>query len=464
MNPFFYLILFILLAVSQASCHHPGNRKTTQDDPQAMSASIQDAKPRIIALPDFGADPDDDQSMVRLLVSSSEFDIEGLINVTGCWRTTQTSADAVFKFIDAYEQALPALIKHAEGYPTADYLRSVTRLGQKSYGMAGVGEGKDSPGSELIIAAVDSPDPRPLWILLWGGANTLAQAIWKVNHTRTSDEVSDFLSKIRVYDILGQDDAGAWMAKNFPDLFYVRAKGQVYGWQLGRDKDNEWIRTNIQNKGPLGAVYPDVIWAMEGDTPSFLHVFPNGLNYPDQIEQGGWGGRFGNEKKAGIRGMTESNILDNEGDYDPYYMYTDAPEVGAAIRRWREAIQHDFLARMIWSITDNYSDANHHPVAVVNGDQSRQIIERPAAPGASITLDATGSFDPDGDSLAYAWLFYKEPGSWDDDVIIENNTSPAATVQIPSEASGKSIHIILELSDDGIPSLTAYRRIVLYID
>jgi hypothetical protein len=450
MNPAFSLFLIILLTILQTTCLRDKNPDTSE-------------RPRIIAMPDFGADPDDDQSLVRLLVSSNEFEIGGLINVTSCWRTSQTSTDAFDPFMDAYEQVYPNLVRHADGYPTVEHLRSVIRLGQQDYGMGDVGEGKDSPGSELIIEVVDKPDPRPVWVLLWGGGNTLAQAIWKVRETRTPEEFSEFLSKIRVYDILGQCDAGAWMAKNFPGLFYIRARNQVYGWQLGRDRDNEWLRENIQPRGPLGAVYPDVKWSLEGDTPSFLHVFPNGLNDPEKVDHGGWGGRFSTEKRAGVRGMTESNILDNEADYDPYYMYSDAPEGGAAIRRWREAIQNDFLARMIWSITDNYSDANHHPVAVVNGDQTRQIIEKSATAGTSVTLDATGSSDPDGDKLFYNWFFYKEPGSYYGSVSILNSESAVAEVLVPSDAAGSTIHIILELSDDGEPGLTAYRRIIVKV-
>ncbi len=89
------MLLALLLFVSQSS----GNQPKSQE--KAHSDSIYNLKPRVIAVPDFGADPDEKQSMVRFLVSSNEFDIEGLINVTSCWRTTQTSASAFDEFIDA---------------------------------------------------------------------------------------------------------------------------------------------------------------------------------------------------------------------------------------------------------------------------------------------------------------------------------------------------------------------------
>ena len=81
------------------------------------------------------------------------------------------------KIIDAYEKAYPNLIVHDKGYPSAASLRSVAVAGQAGVGMADVGEGHDTPGSELIIRAVDSKDPRPVWVNAWGGMNTVAQAL-----------------------------------------------------------------------------------------------------------------------------------------------------------------------------------------------------------------------------------------------------------------------------------------------
>jgi hypothetical protein len=268
-------------------------------------------KPRIIVTTDLGADPDDEQSLVRLLVSANEFDIDGLIVSTGCWKKNQSNTAMLDKIVDAYGKAPPNLQVHANGYPSHAYLKSISVMGQTGYGMADVGEGKDSKGSELIIAAADRNDPRPVWVQFWGGGNNLAQAIWKVKHTRSKAELARFLGKLRVFDILGQDDAGAWMAKEFPGLFFIRATG-VYGWQP--PKNGPYQRTDIQSHGPLGAVYPDTKWATEGDTPAFMHVYPNGLNDPEKIDQGGWGGRFSLEKKAGIRSMSEVAKINKEAE------------------------------------------------------------------------------------------------------------------------------------------------------
>lgn len=417
-------------------------------------------KPRIINTTDLGADPDDEQSLVRQLVSANEFDIEGLVVATGCWKPSQNNTDMLDKMVDAYEKAYPNLRMHATDFPTPAYLKSVSVMGQTGYGMGDVGTGKDSPGSELIIEAVDKDDPRPVWVMGWGGMNTVAQAIWKVRESRSPAELSRFLSKLRLYDVLGQDDAGAWIAKTFPEVFYIRATG-VYGWA----PSDEYLAEHIQSHGPLGAVYPDRKWASEGDSPAFMHVYPNGLNDPEKIEQGGWGGRFSTTKKAGIRSMSEvAKINENaEPQYDPYYMYGNTQENGEAIKRWKKGYDSDFAARMDWSVTPTYEGANHHPIALLNGDKSRKILEITSAAGSSVNLNAAGSKDPDNNALAYSWSFYKEPSSYDGAVTIQDNTTSKATLQIPQDASGKTIHVILEVSDNGTPSLLAYRRVIINV-
>jgi hypothetical protein len=196
-----------------------------------------------------------------------------------------------------------------------------------------------------------------------------------------------------------------------------------------------------------------------------MHVYPNGLNDPEQIDQGGWGGRFSFTKQEGIRSMSEVHKTDQEAEsvFDPYFMYGNTEEGGAAIKRWNEGYNNDFAARMDWSITSKYSDANHHPLAVLNGDRTRQVLVKTVIAGSNIELSAEGSVDPDGNELSYSWQFYDEPSSYNGLVRLMENSSAKAKLAIPEDAGGKTIHIILEVRDNGTPGLLAYRRMVLNV-
>jgi hypothetical protein len=418
-------------------------------------------KQRLIVTTDLGGtDPDDTQSMIHLLVCSNAIDIEGLVS-TQVWMDDPDKTARIMEVINWYQEVLPRLKKQAAGFPDADYLRSITKQGQPKSNMSGVGEGKDSPGSELIISAVDKKgDNRPVWISGWGGMNTLAQALWKVKNTRSKKAANAFVKKIRIYDVLGQDDAGAWIAKNFPDIVYVRNK-EIYGWA----PPDDWTKNNVQNRIPLGSHYPNRVWATEGDTPAFLYVYANGLNIPEHIDYGGWGGRFATNKVSGIRGMdfiVKSGK--DETQYDPYYMYGSSKEGIAAINKWKQHIWNNFAARMLWTTKDDYFAVNHHPVAIVNRDSSLQCIYKQTKAGTTLTFDASKSKDPDGNLLDYKWFVYNEPSTYKGTVTVEKSSASTCKVLVPSDASGKTIHIILEITDNGNPALTAYKRIVINVD
>jgi len=418
-------------------------------------------KQRLIVTTDLGGtDPDDIQSMIHLLVCSNAIDIEGLVS-SQVWIDDPDKTDKIKEVLNWYQEVLPRLKKQAVGFPEADYLRSITMQGQEKSNMSGVGFGKDSPGSELIISAVDKKgDNRPVWIAGWGGMNTVAQALWKVKNTRSKKALSAFVSKIRIYDVLGQDDAGAWIAKNFPDIFYIRNK-QIYGWAPSDD----WTKNNVQNLMPLGRRYPNRIWATEGDTPSFLYVYANGLNVPEHVDFGGWGGRFLSDKVSAIRSMDfVVKSGKDETQYDPYYMYGSAKEGIAAINKWQQHILNNFAARMLWTTTEDYPAVNHHPVAILDGDSSLKCLYKRAKAGKTLIFDASKSNDPDGNQLDYKWFVYNEPGTYLGHITIEESSSSQCKILVPSDASGKTIHLILQITDNGTPALTAYRRIVINVD
>jgi len=449
-------------------------------------------KNRVIILTDIEADPDDTQSMVRLLLYSNEIDIKGLIATTSVWKKTSVAPESVKSVIRAYGKVQPNLIKHEAGFPDAETLLMKVKQGLPNYGMMGVGEGKDSEGSDWIIEVLEEEDERPLWIAVWGGVNTLAQALYKISTTKTDAEAKKLIAKLRVYTISDQDDSGIWIRNNFPDLFYIVSPGDDYGsatWNAinsfvgGINNDeisNNWLAQNIQQgHGPLGAVYPDVAYGMEGDTPSWLSLIPNGLNEAEHPDWGGWGGRYELYKPdlttlrkggSGVPFEPETReIWTNAIDSYTPYIYN---EYGRTVQkdtvsfsnnkvtlwRWRDDIQNDFAARMDWCIK-SYKEANHPPVPALGHPE--QITVKT---GQGFGLDASGTTDPDGDNLSYLWFHYPEAGSYNKMIKIASAENARGVYVIaPEVEKNETAHFILKVTDKGKPQLSRYKRVIVTI-
>ena len=449
-------------------------------------------KSRLIVLTDIEADPDDTESMVRLMLYANEIDIEGLIATTSCWKKSSVAPESIRHVIAAYGKVQPNLNRNEPGFPDADVLLQKVKSGIAKYGMEGVGGGKDSEGSDWIIKVLEENDDRPLWISVWGGVNTLAQSLYKIEKTKTAAEAARLIAKLRVYTISDQDDSGIWIRTNFPSLFYIVSPGDDYGsatWSainsvvdgINNEKiSNRWLAENIQqNHGPLGAAYPDVAWGMEGDTPSWLNLIPNGLSDPEHPDWGGWGGRYEFYKpdaapmKKGSSGVphepeTRAIWTDTADDYTPYV----ASEYGRAIKpdsksfknnkaslwRWRNDFQNDFAARMEWC-TRPYSECNHPPVPVLNGPDRITVKS-----GEGFGLDASGTTDPDGDSLSFLWFNYPEAGSYQKPITIASaENTRAVWVKAPDVEKPETAHFILKVTDKGTPPLSRYHRVIVNI-
>jgi len=442
-------------------------------------------KPRVIVLTDITNEPDDEESMVRFLVYSNEYDVEGLIATTSVWLRDKVRPEKIRERIEAYGKVRENLLKHAPGYPTVEHLLSVTKAGLPEFGMEGVGPGKSSEGSRHIIEVIDRPDERPIWISIWGGANCLAQALWDVKYTRSTEQLDAFVSKLRVYTISDQDNSGRWMRITFPNLFYIVTPSQVghheyykATWTgISGDRqykngpfhkfelvDNPWLEQNIiKDHGPLGALYPKLAYIMEGDTPSFIGLISNGLCSRIRPSYGGWGGRYvlcqtyaeTRPIWTNARGAQDTVIVENGIEYT-----SDQ----ATIWRWREAYQYDFAARMDWCVAETFEAANHNPIAAFNNDKSKAVANLSVKPGETIKLSAAGTSDPDGDTLTYNWFFYKEAGDYNDTISIRNNNAKEASFIAPNIKQKRKIHIILEVKDDGEPNLYSYRRIIVTVE
>lgn len=442
--------------------------------------SAQAEKPRVIVLTDISNEPDDEQSLVRYLVYSNEFDTEGIIATTSVWLRDKVRPDIIRETINAYGQVRDSLLRHAPGYPTKESLLAVTKSGLPEFGMKGVGAGKSSEGSRHIIEVIDKPDPRPVWVLVWGGPNCLGQALWDVKYARSAEDLQRFVAKLRVYAIGDQDDSGRWLRITFPNLFYVVSPSTVghHEYHLGtwngisgdrrfqngpmedfRLVDNPWLEEHvIRNHGPLGARYPRLEYIMEGDTPSFLNLIPNGLVGDVEPSHGGWGGRYELRQSYGETRPIWTNSRDTVETKDGK-SYTSNQ---ATIWRWREAYQHDFAARMDWCVMPR-DKANHNPALTVNGQPGKTPLYLEVRAGEPVRLSATGSSDPDGHKLAYKWFHYREAGTLPATITIGTPSAAEIAFTAPKVDQPCTAHIILQATDDGTPRLYAYRRIVLTI-
>ncbi|MFM6852876.1 MAG: nucleoside hydrolase-like domain-containing protein [Sphingopyxis sp.] len=479
---------------AQPAAAVPARRAAAQPAPQLPTAQ----RPRLIVLTDIGNEPDDQMSLVRLLLYANELDIEAIIAVTSTWQKDRVSPEIARGVITSYGAVRPNLLLHADGWPTAQTLLARLSTGIPAYGMAGMANAPLSDGARAIINAADADDERPVWIALWGGANTLAQALAHVRATRSAPATAAFIARLRVHAISDQDDAGPWIRREFPTLFVIgkpsAPDGAEYAsatwtgisgdhfYRNGAGADfttvsNEWLDVNIRRKGPMGAHYPRYMFIMEGDTPSFLGLIPNGLQTGEHPNWGGWGGRYLLRQPYG-----EQRAIWTQGG-DSFPRITSADDVDghvsdqATIWRWRPAFQNDFAARMDWTIQP-FALANHAPVLVVNGQGGTAPVRMDAVVGQPILLDGSASTDPDGNRLTWRWFQYREAGFADNvtpaPVAISRGNTARATITATATsqpfwlpwgdapATGTA-HIILAATDNGRPAITRYRRIILTV-
>ena len=466
---------------------------------------------RVIVLTDMLNEADDSQTMVRLLMYANRMDIEGLIAVSSCHQyagkgdpnpvRNGVHPEEIHAFIDAYSLVFENLQQHESGWPDPQDLHAVVGAGPPEFGMEGVGKGCSTSGSGLIVRALTDHDPRPLYVCINAGASCLAQALFDLKDSLDDSGFRQVTGKLRIYDDAGQDNAGAWIAHHFPWIHYQRSSSQVFSF-YGREVpvtwdttfypgegQHVWAREHVQTgHGPLGALYPiryrwqqpGVYHTLEGGgTTTWIGHINHGLYVPEEITWGGWGGRFdsvlteniladGQLKWAGLEGA--------EKPYLPFMMYPQTGDLwtdpgsgleyqdeGAPVFRWRQAYQNDFEARMDWCVK-SYGQANHNPVASVFSDLSNGVARCEAVPGQVISLDASGSTDPDGDNLSFRWFVYPEAGNYPGEVGLRSPSGETAFLAVPEDAQGKEIHVILEVKDDHpLVPMYDYRRVVVNV-
>ena len=496
-------------------------------------------RPRII----ITADPelDDNNSLIRFLLYSSDVQVEGLIyassgfhwkgdgkgtkwsvpgreynrfglNLCPCesWRWDKNER-FIHNAVEAYAKAYPNLKIHNPAYPAPDELRSKIRFGNIEFD----GDfSKDSPGSDLIKSLMLDNKPGKLFITAWGGQSTIARALKSIqdqyeNTTEWEQLKKKISRKVVLLPSGDQDDTYAkYIKPMWPDIEYREFRNSPnygYGAQLGAKKEDaiyltaSWMTENVTSRSPLGALYrvwgdgkqmvkgdkmdyfgiaghtddelrkmgyivwmpvqPKGSWIGEGDTFTYMDMLANGLRAYEDASYGGWGGREVAQKST-------TNMFFQSADTSSKSMAaalstaTEQSNKAATAQAYPDffpAAQQDFAARFKWAVTPKFSDANHEPVVKIESPLSIM-----ASAGEKIRLSGAVS-DPDGNKVTVKWWQF-QVGTYPKTVNIINPASLQTEVEIPKDAvSGQTIHIVLEATDNGMPALTRYARMVVTV-
>ena len=481
------VLLMLIIVAMYCSC-------TVQENSRA-----EVVKPRIIVTSD--GEIDDECSMVRFLLYTNEWDVEGIITSSSQyhWHGHNWAGDDwIDPYLNAYAEVYPNLVQHDRDYPSPEYLKSVSFLGNVE------AEGEmDSitPGSQHIAKVLlDTSDDRPVWIQAWGGTNTIARAL-KTIEEEHPDQMEYVAGKIRFFFIWEQDSTYQSYIRPHWDRYQIQTiisdqfLAIAYEWNkiLPEDKQiyfrADWMRSNIlENHGPLCSLYKAHVpgshglagdtgfnpgdFRSEGDSPAFLHEIPTGLRNMESPAYGGWGGRYVNVRSntwldpVPVTGYEYPNGRWYSGSaWGRVYMRDEYPGNEDLMKayfnplaRWTDAIQNDFASRADWCV-ESFEGANHPPV--VKLDHPTDLI---TSPGSTVRLSAQGTSDPDGDQLTFKWWFYREASSFQGPVDIDNADALDAAFTVPEEINNEAtIHVVCEVKDNGAPPLTRYRRIIIQV-
>lgn len=303
------------------------------------------AKRRVLILTDVSTlssdhgEPEDTQSLVRLMLYTNQLEVEGLI-ATYTSHGGQVHPEYIHAVINGYAQVQENLRHRDAAYPDAAQLHAVVKAGVPACGLEHMGRGKDTEGSRWIVQCAERSSTAPLWILIWGGALDLAQALWTINETHTAQEAANIRSNLRIYAIGDQyDQSGPWIRAQYPNLFYITSRISFRGMYRGGDESlcaPAWVRQHVL-RGALGKLYPvydggdpwgHVEGMKEGDSPSLLYLIdPHGD--PENPESEHWGGRF---VRQGMH----------------FFDLPDQSEARDSVAKWRKAYQEDFARRIGW--------------------------------------------------------------------------------------------------------------------
>ena len=480
---------------------------------EATALPKTEGKMRLLVTQD--GEVDDMNSLIHTLLYSNDFDLEGIVQTssklhysgdgeTESYRWMGT--DWMYEFLDAYEEVYPNLIVHDPDYPSPDALRAITAVGNIK---AEAEMTEITEGSELIKARILADDPRPLYIEVGGGANTVSRALLSISEeyqgTDGWEELYNHICENVILIAWGMQDNCYldYIQPNWPQMRMVDVSGSTlaygYRWanltelsEESREKlSSAWMEEHLEkghgalmdkyvtwgdgtylegeddpdqygvNEALLGDetswvghAYERYDFLSEGDSPAWFITIPTGLRNNEDLSYGGWNGRY-----------APKNVKNNPD----VRLYQAAKGNEKGIAFWIAAIQSDFAMRADWCVTPAYEDANHLPAVSV-----KEGIDLAAAPGETVSLHAEAT-DPDGDAVTFLWYHYPLGDTYEEakdadknpvpvEVTVSGENGEAAEFTVPADAkSGDTLHIILEGVDAGGTNPRAYQRVIVSV-
>lgn len=252
-------------------------------------ASPTSSRPRVIVSSDIGGtDFDDFQSFVHLLLYTDRIDLEGM--TSSPYGQSRDRAKFIHQIVNAYAKDYPNLKTWSADYPSPEHLHAIVKQGAlDSADLRGWGHRTE--GSDWIVRCAHRDDARPLWVLVWGGIDDLAQAL----HDDPSIE-----PKLRVYYIGGPNKKWAttaydYIARKHPNLWMIENNASYAGWFTGGDQSGDlgnqaFVAAHIRGRGTLGEYFTTISPVVKmGDSPSLTYVLSETRDDPTADS---WGGRF----------------------------------------------------------------------------------------------------------------------------------------------------------------------------
>ena len=511
----------VITAIAQGSCKVTA--ETMDGSNRSISVNVTVTKtqrPRCIITQD--AEVDDMNSLIHVLLYSNEVDIQGIVQSSSKfhWKGVAGQKEEKYtkpyrwpgtewmqKYLNAYQKVYPNLKKHDKSYPAPVYLKSVTKVGNIGYKgeMDSVTE-----GSELIKKKILDNDERTLYLLAWGGTNTISRALKDIEKeykgTKQWDAIRKKIINKVVIPACGEQDEtySEYIAEEWPEIKFVscvQMSSYAYGW--GRMPEDEskatlkgdWMLKNLlRGHGALLDKY--VTWGdgtylegelpenqfgtddnlmetwwgakfmgthdrydflSEGDSPTFFLLLDSGLRSLEDLTYGGFSGRYAlNTTKKNSKGQ-QLNYWSPEKDI---YVNADGTKTTTE-SSWKyiDDIQNDFAARADWCVKD-YKNANHAPKITVKEGTDIQ-----AEAGEQIKLHAVTT-DPDNDYVRVKWSIYEDACTYTntENIKLKGAASDVVSFKIPDDIkSGDEIHFIAQAKDDGEHTLTHYQQVIVHI-